>query len=216
MSIVHREGARASALAAALALAGALLSACEPVEEDLAEEGAPASPSREDGAPEDLAGMVALTDAAADEWVEGAVVVEVVVPRDAEAIVRTTYVAPDTDRLLVVEATDDGLVEQQPTFETLGFSELTPAALESVPDLEGLLEPDALPDAAEETIADCEVGEVDEVLYTTGAPAAWDGAQWTSEPAWEITVLDPDGNGAVLDGDGDPREDPCIAVEAAS
>ena len=215
MSTAHRRGVRNAALATALAVGLAPLVACEPVEEDLVGE-SPATPSSEAGPPEDLAGMVALTDVAADEWVEGATVVELVVPEGDDTIVRTTYVAPDTDRMLVVEATGDGLVEQQPTFETLGFSELTGAALEAVPDLEGVLEPGELPGAAEEALEACGVEEIDELLYTTGAPAAWDGAQWTAPPAWEITVLDADGDGAVLAGDGEPRQDPCIVVEQVS
>lgn len=215
MITAHRRGVRVALLAAALAVGMSPLAACEPVEEDLVQ-GTPESPQSGQGPPEDLAGMIALTDAAADEWVEGATVVEVVVPQDAETVVRVTYVAPDTDRMLVVEATDDGLVEQQPTFETLGFSELTATALDAVPDPEGVLDPDELPGAAEETLEACGVEKVDELLYTTGAPAAWDGAQWTSEPAWEITVLGASGDGAVLDGDGEPREDPCIVVEPVS
>ncbi len=215
MPTAHRRGVRIAALATAFALGIVPLSACEPVEEDLVQ-GSPVSPSSEGDPPEDLAGMVALTDVAADEWVEGATVVEVVIPEDEETLVRTTYVAPDTDRMLVVEVGGGGLVEQQPTFETLGFSELTAAALDAVPELDGVLEPGELPGAAEETLRACGVEEVDELLYTTGAPAAWDGTQWTSQPAWEITVLGAGGEGAVLDGDGEPREDPCIVVEPVS
>ena len=204
-----------SLLAVVAGLATALLLvACEPVEEAVTNDEAPEA-AGDAVVRDDLEGILDTTDVPAQEWDEDARVVDLSVRLvdDTPRAARVTYLAPDADRLLVIDVGEDGLEEEQPTFETLGFEPVPASAVGDVaPVPEGLVEPTEVADDAAEAIEECGLDGIREVLYATGAPAAWDGSQWTSAPEWTVTVLDEDGAGVVLDAAGEPTAEPCITV----
>lgn len=206
------------ALAAArwgLAAGAIALAACQPVDDDVGLESSSPTPGDADVAITDLDGLLEATEASAGEWDADARLVELSVGMDDGSLTegRATYVGPDADRLLVVEVTGSGIDEQQPTAETLGFEPVPRDALDEVPEPPGdLVEPGELPEEAADALDHCGVDDPHEVLYATGAPAAWDGTAWADAPSWRVTVLDEEGEGVVLGHDGTPRPEPCIEV----
>lgn len=206
----------------ALAVRGGLgvcafaLVACQPVDDEVDLDQPSPTP---DGDPAvsvtDLDGLLQTTETAAGEWDADARLVELSVSLEEGEPVsgRATYVAPDAARLLVVDVSEGSVDEQQPTAETLGFEPVPGDALGEVPTPPGdLVEPRDVPEAASDVLDACGVDDAREVLYATGAPAAWDGSSWADSPEWRVTVLDDEGEGAVLDHDGTPRSEPCIDV----
>ena len=106
--------------------------------------------------------------------------------------VRLTYVAADAERMLVYESTPEQLSLERPLLEGLQLLPVPGAAIAAIEVLpEGALEPVELAEASATALADCDAAgeEVRAVLYATGAPAAWDGTQWTRTPTWRATVV---------------------------
>ena len=108
--------------------------------------------------------------------------------------VRLTYVAPDAERMMTYRSTPEELRVERPRLAGLQLPVLPAAAVEQIEPLPAdVLEPAALGEAAAQALADCgaEGQAVVAVLYSTGAPAAWDGTQWTRNPTWRATVVTP-------------------------
>jgi hypothetical protein len=201
--------------------AAIVLAACQPVDSPppaIRDPVATGSPVERLGRPvlglaDDLATLRAQTDPLAAQWQHGARLAELAVELDGPSwqAATVTYVAPDADRILVLRATADGIVQQRVTLDTLELQPVPAAGVTAIPTLPpGTLEPAALVEAAGPALGDCGVaGRPDRVLYATGAPVAWDGARWSERPRWRATVMAGDG-GAVVDpttggpADGDP------------
>ena len=202
-----------------LGICAVALAACQPVDDDVGFDEQSPAPADADGSSSDLDRLLERTQAAADEWDADARLVELslTLDEDGPSSGRATYVGPDAARLLVVDVSGDSVEEQQPTAETLGFEPVPGDALQEVPEPpDDLVEPGQWPESVDDALDECEVDEPREVLYATGAPAAWDGSAWADEPRWRVTVLDDEGQGAVLDHDGAPRAEPCIDVTEAA
>ncbi|HUG83542.1 MAG TPA: hypothetical protein VMM13_03210 [Euzebya sp.] len=128
-------------------------------------------------------------------WQDGPVLADVTVWLDEDARwqrVRLTYVAPDAERMLTYRSSPEDLRIERPRLAGLQLPELPGEAVEDIePFPDDVLEPAALAGAAERALADCGAqGEVVEaVLYATGAPAAWDGTEWSRNPTWRATVV---------------------------
>jgi hypothetical protein len=195
----------------------AVLVACQPVD-DLENAAGGEGPAGEDR-PAEFADLGALEDTVepnAREWDGGSRLVEVSAGLDEEGRwrkSRVTYVAPDADRMFVVALGDDGTTVQQPTLETLGFVSPTDEALREVPSLpDGAVPPERAAEVADDVLDECGIdGDPREVLYATGAPAAWDGSAWTADPAWSVSVLAGTG-GVWLEIDGSVADEACFAV----
>lgn len=114
--------------------------------------------------------------------------------------VRLTYVAPDAERMLTFRATPDDLRIERPRLAGLELPVLPAAAVEAIAGFpEDVLEPVDLAAASATALDDCDAGDdVRAVLYATGAPAAWDGQEWSRTPTWRATVVTPD-TGVVVD-----------------
>jgi hypothetical protein len=171
--------------------------------------GAPAS-----SLPDDVDGLLAELEGTARQWQSGARATEVVIGLDEAgewSSAAVTYLAPDADRFLRLRVDHSGTSQDRPTLEGFDLHPLPGPALEEVPDLEGVLEPRTLIDAAAGVLGTCDVGAPDTVVYTSGAPAAWDGESWTEEPRW--TALVSGAGGALVEPDsGEPAAaDPCVA-----
>ena len=147
----------------------------------------------------------------AEEWQTEPVLAEVEVDLDEKDRwlgARLTYLAPDADRFLSLVASGGGFSQQRVTLGTLQLQPVTGDGVGEIPKLpEELLSPEAL--AAADAVSSCAVGRPVTVLYSTGAPYAWDGFAWTEPPRWRATVSD-DTAGAVLDvatGEGECLRD---------
>jgi hypothetical protein len=130
----------------------------------------------------------------AQGWQDGAVPVEVTVQleqgRWRSAVV--IYVAPDADHFLRFAASSNGVEQSRPTLATLSLQPIGRLAAARIPPLPARgLDPDALLSAAAPSLADCGIDpRSSQVLYSTGAPFAWDGNRWTQTLTWTATVSD--------------------------
>lgn len=219
--ILTRSLVAAGTLAVLAAAAG-----CQPVESEVPPaEDVPAGAIDGDGGtgtagdtgtlPSDVPTLLADLEQTAAEWQPETVIVEVAIALDGERWreASVTYLAPDADRMLLVQADAEGTRQQRPTLETLDLEPVAAAGLAEVPPLPaGLLEPRALVEGAGEALEECSTGEVRSVLYSSGAPAAWDGAAWTEPPAWAATLAGPDGGLVVDPVTADALPDGCLAA----
>jgi hypothetical protein len=217
---------RRRVLGRVLAVAGAavLVGACQPIDsgdvprDELEATGTPAPPARgapaTAGLPGDIEALLSGLSSTAGEWQASPVPVEVVAGVDGGVwgSAAITYLAPDADRFLLVTVTPDGTSQQRPTLETFGLQPITGGAIEAVPSPDGLMPPAALLDSAADLLDDCDVDEeITTIIYTTGAPAAWDGTAWTEPLAWEAVLSTADGEGATVDArTGRPGSSPCL------
>lgn len=217
--LMRAAGTSSRSPATACALVALVLAAgCQPVDSGVLPGGEP-RPGQTAGAEADadepaalapdLQALVADLEAAAVEWQAAPVLAEVYVDLDGEAWreATATFLAPDADRMLLLQVDADGQRQQRPTLETLDLVPVAAAGLAEVPPLpDGTLGPDELVAAGQAT--DCALGDIGSVLYSTGAPAAWDGTAWTEPPAWTATLggdeasllLDPVTGEALPDG----------------
>jgi hypothetical protein len=209
-------------LPALLPLLAALGLACQPAEEPDLE--ADAAAEADEGAgdpvgapdeplPGDLDALLADLDSTATQWQSEPTVAEIVVELEGEgwAGATVTYLAPDSDRFLVLRRTPGGTSQERPTLEGFDLLPVSADGLDAIPGPQGLLNPGELMSAAAEALDGCAVSDPDTVLYSTGAPAAWDGEQWTQPPTWRATISGE--AAAVVDPQtGEPAAaDPCVA-----
>lgn len=165
---------------------------------------------------EDLGDLRLATGEMAREWDADAQLARVSVRLDDDLAwveATTTYVAPDAARLLVLTASDEGVTEEQPTLETLGFEAPPADALAELPDLAAdVVPPATAAEQAMDPLDDCDLPEDPrQVIYSNGAPGSWEGTSWSSEPAWTVSVAT-EGGGVRLDLDGSVPEDPCYEL----
>jgi hypothetical protein len=196
-------------------VAAALAAACQPVDEvdDLGpqvegEDDVAGDPvgAPETGMPATVGELRARTDEAARQWQEDPRVAEARVELDDEGgwrEARVTYLAPEADRFLIVRVSPEGISEERLVLTHLDLTALPAEAVDEVPELpEDVAEPSALAEAAVEPLDECGVGgEARAVLYSSGAPYAWDpgSVAWSEPPAWGVTVTTDEGGGASLD-----------------
>lgn len=191
--------AAAVLLAAALGLTGCSV-AEEPGPTQVQPSGAaaaadqPALGSPDTDWPRTLPALQAVAMAEAQTWQEEPVLADATVwldPQGAWERVRLTYVAGAADRMLTYRSRPDELRVERPLLSGLQLPELPIAAVEQLPPLPGaVLEPADLAEASATALADCGAeGPVRAVLYATGAPATWDGAEWTRTPSWQATMV---------------------------
>jgi hypothetical protein len=160
--------------------------------------------------------LIAETDAVAAEWQDDVRAVEVLIhltPEREATRARVTYLAAQADRFLTVEIDERGTSEERPTLATMGLYPVDPAGIEAIPSLpEGAEDPDDLAESAAPVLDECGFDTtVDSVLYTSGAPAAWDGQRWAGELGWTATARSGGGNAVTIDPvDGTPADDPCV------
>lgn len=195
----------------------ALTAACQPVDElstTSATDGEASEPVA--WGTDDLGDLRSAAGEAARDWDGDARLVKVSVRLDSDLAweeATTTYVAPDADRLLVLIASEDGLAEEEPTLETLGFESPPAAAVDELPELpQDVIPPATAAERAMDPLDECDVSDDPrQVLYSNGAPGSWDGSAWVSEPTWVVSVTSEDG-GVRLGVDGAVAEDPCYEV----
>ena len=149
----------------------------------------------------------------AEEWQDEPVLVEIEVDLNEQGQwqgARLVYVAAEAERLLALTAAGGGFSQEQPTLSTLQVPPLPAVAVEQVPPL-----PDdaAAPGdvATSPEVEQCDVGAAPTVLYTTGAPVAWDGTTWTSPPQWRVTVTSADGGAAAAFDDVSASSARCLS-----
>jgi hypothetical protein len=209
---------RAARLPAVLLLAWGLF-ACQPADDpdlDAQAEGGEAATepvgAPQQALPADLASLLAEFASTATQWQAGPVVAEIVVELDGTTweSAAVTYLAADADRFLVLQAGPDGVRQERPTLEGFDLVPVSGDGLDELPDPDGLLDPVPLVAAAADVLDECGVGEPHTVLYSTGAPAAWDGERWTEPPTWTATVSG-DGAAVVDPVSGAPAARPCVA-----
>lgn len=156
--------------------------------------GAPVS-----GLPHSLDELVARAQLVAEEWQDEPVLSEVEVEVDAAGTwlaARVVYLAADADRFLALSSSGGGFSQQRPTLSTLQLQPVTADGLAAVPALpEDAAEPTEL--AQSPAVQECGIGAAMRVLYATGAPVAWDGASWTTQPQWRATLSDGEAAAAV-------------------
>lgn len=129
--------------------------------------------------------------------------------------VQLTYVAPDAERLLTYRSSPEELRLERPRLAGLQLPAVPAEGVEAItPFPEAALEPVDLAAAAGSALADCGVDgqPVRAVLYATGAPAAWDGQQWTRNPTWRATVVS-ESAGVVVDPTSGQGFAPLTCVE---
>ncbi len=193
----------------------AVLVACQPVEDvEPSPEGQAVEAEDAESGPLDIGAVEESLDDTATEWDSDATLVEMAVrpgPDRHWTELRSTHLAPDADRMLILRHDGTALSEEEATLDTLGFHVLDDAALAVVPALpDDVVDPASAATAAAEAPDGCGMAdEPHEILYTTGAPGAWDGSGWAQEPRWTVTVLG-EGGGVLLDIDGALRSEPCI------
>lgn len=205
---------------AGLVVLAILLSGCQLVDRNADLEPAE-SPSTAAGAdqllgnpdeefPTTLAELRAYAAPEALIWQDEPVLADVTVwldPRGLWERVRVTYVAPDSDRMLTLRADPEQLRLERPRLEGLQLMPLPSEAVEAIPPLpDDVLEPRGLAEASSAALAECgdPGGTVRKVVYATGAPAAWDGQEWTVAPTWEATVVTSQTGVVVAPGSGRP------------
>jgi len=183
--------------------------------------GAAVSTSEPLGAPDDapartLPDLLAEAEPVAEQWQDQPRLAEIDIALDAQGgwtAARLLYLAAAADRFLAVRADGSGLSWQQPTLSTLQARPISSDGLTDVPTLpEGVREPAELVSAAAAALDSCGVTQpVTDALYATGAPVAWDGNAWTTEPTWSATLSDAQGRGVVVDpSSGGAGADPCL------
>jgi hypothetical protein len=144
--------------------------------------------------PQTLGALLDRADRAAEQWQDGAAMVEVFIDleqgrwRSGEV----TYVAPDSDHFLRVVASSKGIEQSRPTLATLSLRPIDEPSLVQIPPLpKSVLDPTVLLAAAAPALADCGINpRSGQVLYATGAPFAWDGRHWTQRLTWTVTISD--------------------------
>lgn len=210
----------AAAVAVCVVLAAG---ACQPVDtppsrdasmEDAATEPAEPGAPAANAVPQSLDDLRARLETVAQEWQAEAVVAEVHVALAGdtwtEALV--TYVAPDADRLLLVDLDAEGMSQQRPTFSTLGLQPVSAAGVAEIPPFaDEARDPQDLAAVAAPLLAECGVGTAaSSVLYASGAPAAWDGERWTEALSWTAIVATDEGDTVQLDPvAGEPVREGC-------
>lgn len=223
---------RAAAVAAAVLLCLlAALAGCQPVDELDEQVGGPV-PAETDGAEEPLGSPVEPMPASLDEllaetgeearrWQPGARPAEITVELDQSGAwqrASVTFIAAGAEQLLTLTVDAEGLSSERVSLAGLELSPVSAAGLEALPPLPAEAQaPDALAEAAAPILEDCglRAGPARAVLYTTGAPVAWDGEAWTAPPQWRATVRVDDG-GAVLDpATAEPTEPRCLRDDDA-
>ena len=154
-----------------------------------------------DGVPQSLPELLTLVEPEAVEWQDDPRLVQIEVELADEgtwASTAATYIAAEADRLLELKLTPDGLAEQRLTLSTLQLQPVPDEAVQAVPELpERAQEPADLAGVGD--VSACLGARAATVLYATGAPFAWDGEQWTTEPSWSATVRAEEGPAAVVD-----------------
>ncbi len=166
---------------------------------------APGAPQTSTRMPADLGALLAQLATTATEWQQDPVTAEIATSLTDGTWTGASvlYLAPDADRFLLVTADDRGTGQQRPSLEGLGLQPITAEGVAHVPPLPaGILAPEALVAAAEAALDGCGVRGVAAVVYSTGAPAAWDGMRWTVPPAWTAILTegaDGGGDGAAVD-----------------
>lgn len=166
-----------------------------PTESQSQAERAPALGSPDEDWPATLDELQAVARPEALNWQEEPVLADVTVWLQPDARwerVRLTYVAAEAERMLTYRAQPDELHLERPRLAGLQLQKLSQQAVDAMQPLpQEALEPVQLATAAGPALAEC--GSSDEppraVLYATGAPAAWDGTQWTNNPTWRATVV---------------------------
>lgn len=153
--------------------------------------------------------LVTRGHAIAEEWQADPVLSEVQVDLDAAggwSQARLVYVAGDADRMLQLETAGAGFTQQRPSLGTLNIQPVPGEALTEVPAFpDDAMAPQKL--ATAPAAGECGISGQATVLYTSGAPYAWDGTTWTDPPAWTATVTAAGGSAVRLDpvsgaGDG--------------
>jgi hypothetical protein len=210
---------------ALVVLAALAVAACQPVDDAIAPaepaidpdavaaSPAPGTPQTSTAMPADLAALLEGQSTTATEWQAD--------PRPAEVLAlledgrwtgaTVTYLAPDADRFLVVAVGSGGGGQQRPTLDTLGLEPIAAGGVEAIPPLpDGILPPAPLVEAAAAARGECGLGDVTTVLYSTGAPAAWDGERWTAPLRWRATLLDADDAGVTVDPVSGDDPSPCL------
>lgn len=201
-------------IAVALALAG-----CQLVEDSA--ELTPSGPTRsaaeeplgspDDDFPTTLRGVMAVTRPEALTWQDAPVLTDVTVWMDQTGQwerFRVGYVAAEADRFLTVRVDPERLRVERPLLEGLQLLPLPPEAVDALQPLpDGVLEPAALGAAAADALGQCgdAGGRARAVLYTTGAPAAWDGERWSLSPDWRAIVVTASAGVAVDPSTGQAR-----------
>ena len=138
----------------------------------------------------------------AEEWQDEPVLVEIEVDLNDQGqwqAARLVYVAAEAERFLALTAAGGGFTQEQPTLSTLQVPPL-PEDAAAPRDV-----------AASPEVEQCEVGAAPTVLYTTGAPVAWDGTTWTSPPQWRVTVTSADGGAAAAFDDVSASSARCLS-----
>lgn len=205
-------------MAVAVAAAAVLVAACQPAQDPL-RDGPADQPGGEpsDRMPTTLGELARRASEEAARWQEDPRLVEMRVELDGEdepswTSAQATFVAPNGQRLFVVEWGAEGRDEHRPRLAGLGLSPVPEEALDAVPaPPDETAEPGELAGVAEEALADCDFdGPATAVLYASGAPDAWDpeAGRWTPPPAWSATVTNEDGAGVTLDPVTGERQSP--------
>lgn len=158
--------------------------------------GAPAA-----GMPASLSELLDRGHRIAEEWQDEPVLAEVEVQLDDQGrwtSARLQYLAAEADRFLALTTAGSGFSQELPSLGGLQLQPVPGAALDELPPFpDDAVAPDA---AAEgEAAGECGAQGAVTVLYTTGAPYAWDGTAWSEAPQWRATVAAADGTGARLD-----------------
>ncbi|MGI9017308.1 MAG: hypothetical protein ACR2HR_09445 [Euzebya sp.] len=178
----------------------------------------PALGSPEEDWPSTLTALRAFADPEALAWQDQPVLADLAVwlqPDLSWERVRLTYVAADADRILTLRSRPDQLRVDRPVLQGLQLLELPGQAVaEMEPFPVAALEPVDLAAAAAQGLSDCGAGgePARAVLYATGAPAAWDGTQWTRNPSWRATVVT-ESAGVVVDPTSGQAFAPLTCVE---
>ena len=148
----------------------------------------------EAGLPSDLPALLERGQQTAREWQEEPVLVELEVDVDEAGRwsgVRMVYLAADADRFL--QLTDEGghFSEERPSLASLSIQPVPEEGLRQVPAFpDDAVPPEEL--ASAQGAIDCGVAGGATVLYATGAPVAWDGTTWSTQPEWRVLVTGAD------------------------
>lgn len=210
---------------ACLAVAG-LLAACQPVDHlELEDEEAEPAPLPGGGAsgqlPDTLEGLLDRGQDLAREWQREPVLAEVAVTVAGERWrrARLLYLAADADRFLSLRFDREQVSQERVTLETLGLEPVPAGGLAGIPQFPtDALEPAALVEQAQPHVDGCLEGPPTEIIYDTGAPAAWQGSGWSDPPVWSATLWHAGGDGGgqgrrVNPVTADPVDEVCATVD---
>ena len=205
----------------ALSAAVLLVAACQPADDPLETQGqdeqsAPDEPpvgvEAASGVPQTLGDLFDQVDETASEWQSGARPVEIRATMDDGQVASTqaTFVGGGADRFLVIETDAEGVSENAPRLDGLELGVIPVAAVDAIEPPDELADPAELIELAAPALDECGLPQVTTVLYTTGAPAAWTGESWASEPVWRgILRAGDDGTAHVDPRSGELAADGC-------